>query len=190
MGQQKENFARASSLAKQNFARGLKCYNIKSKYHDWLREAMILPVEWFFWNVRNICIVSNAVTNNHSSWFPLCKFLTLPLHLNRLAICFRDLNYKIFIWQYMVSLYLHFLILLHSVFLKGVMEKVCTLRFCNFKPSFLLYVHIQFNPTFPSPLSTSVRIVFFKEDTFCELLSIKEPKTILQNKETTVQHYR
>ena len=27
-------------------------------------------------------------------------------------------------------------------------------------------------------------------DIFCELLSIKEPQTILQNKETTVQSYR
>ena len=41
--------------------------------------------------------------------------------------------------------------------------------------------------------STSVRILFFKgnmTDIFCELLSIKEPQTTLQNKETTVQSYR
>ena len=44
----------------------------------------------------------------------------------------------------------------------------------------------------PLPSSTSVRILFFKEDMadiLCELLSIKEPKT-LHNKEAIVQRYR
>ena len=39
----------------------------------------------------------------------------------------------------------------------------------------------------------SVQILFFKgdmTDIFCELLSIKEPQTTLQNKETTEQSYR
>ena len=41
--------------------------------------------------------------------------------------------------------------------------------------------------------STIVRILVFKgdmTDTFCELLSIKEPRVTLQNKEATVQSYR
>ena len=45
----------------------------------------------------------------------------------------------------------------------------------------------------PFPPSASVRILFFKEDMvdiFCKLLSIKEPQTTLQNKETTLQSYR
>ena len=45
----------------------------------------------------------------------------------------------------------------------------------------------------PLSPSTSVRILFFKgdmTDIFCELLSIKEPQTMLQNKETTAQRYR
>ena len=38
-----------------------------------------------------------------------------------------------------------------------------------------------------------IRILFFKEDMvdiFCKSLSIKEPQTTLQNKETTLQSYR
>ena len=45
----------------------------------------------------------------------------------------------------------------------------------------------------PLSPSRSVRILCFKgdmTDIFCELLSIKEPQTTLQNKETTVQSYR
>ena len=45
----------------------------------------------------------------------------------------------------------------------------------------------------PLSSSTSVRILFFKGDMtgiFCELLSIKDLQTTLQNKETTVQSYR
>ena len=45
----------------------------------------------------------------------------------------------------------------------------------------------------PSPPSTSAQILFFKEDMaykFCEFLSIWEPQTTLQIKETTVQSYR
>ena len=43
------------------------------------------------------------------------------------------------------------------------------------------------------PPSTSVLILFFKEDItdiFCESVSIKEPQTRSQNKETTVQNYQ
>ena len=45
----------------------------------------------------------------------------------------------------------------------------------------------------PLSPSRSVRILCFKgdmTDIFCELLSVKEPQTTLQNKETTVQSYR
>ena len=44
-----------------------------------------------------------------------------------------------------------------------------------------------------SPPSTSTQILFFKEDSadkFCEFLSIREPQTTLQIKETTVQSHR
>ena len=43
------------------------------------------------------------------------------------------------------------------------------------------------------PTSVSVRILFFIEnmtDVFCDLLSIKEPQIMLQNKEITLQSYR
>ena len=80
---------------------------------------------------------------------------------------------------------------LSCVFLR-VIHKVDLLRFCNFKPLFPLFVHILFSLHRILP-STSTRIIFFKEhltDIFCELLSIKEPQTMLQNKETTVQSYQ
>ena len=43
------------------------------------------------------------------------------------------------------------------------------------------------------PTSVSVQILFFIEnmtDVFCDLLSIKEPQIMLQNKEITLQSYR
>ena len=48
-------------------------------------------------------------------------------------------------------------------------------------------------PTPPLPSSLSVQILFFIEnmtDIFCDLLSMKEPKITLQNKEITLQSYR
>ena len=84
---------------------------------------------------------------------------------------------------------------LHKSCLFRVIHKVRTLRFRNFRPLSLctcIYAFILH----PLPFSTSVRILFFKEDKthlshiFCELLSIKEPHVTLQNKETTVQSYQ
>ena len=66
----------------------------------------------------------------------------------------------------------------------GVIHKVGTLRFHNFRP-----------PLPPVGAHTILAyILFFKEDMtryiFCELLSIKGSQTTLQNKETNVQSYR
>ena len=54
-----------------------------------------------------------------------------------------------------------------------------------------LYVQIRFQSTTP-PTYYNHKDIVFKEDMtdiFCELLSIKEPQTPLQNKETTLQGY-
>ena len=48
--------------------------------------------------------------------------------------------------------------------LRGVIHKVRTLRFRNFRPLLPLYMYIPFQPTLPSRPNTSVRILFFKED--------------------------
>ena len=59
-----------------------------------------------------------------------------------------------------------------------------------------VFGHISRSDAFslhPLPPSTSLWTLLFKKDItaiFCELLSIKEPQTNLQNKETTVQSYR
>ena len=74
----------------------------------------------------------------------------------------------------MVRVHLHFVIALYRF---GAIHKVRTLRFRN---------------TLPSRIRA--RISFFKRRygryVFCELQSIKEPHTTLQNKETTVPSYR
>ena len=63
----------------------------------------------------------------------------------------------------------------------GVIDKVNTLRYCNFSLHSFAF------------LATRVQIVFFKEDKthiLCKLLSIKEPQTSFKNKETTGQSYQ
>ena len=81
----------------------------------------------------------------------------------------------------------------------GVIHKVRTLRFLNFRPqppspsSPRPPVRAHTLLAYIPPPSMSVRILFQKRydrDVFSELLSVKEPQTMLQNKETTVQNYR
>ena len=81
----------------------------------------------------------------------------------------------------------------------GVIHKVRTLRFRNFRPqppspsSPHTPVRVHTLLAYIPPPSMSVRILFQKRydrDVFCELLSIKEPQTMLQKKETTAQNYR
>ena len=71
---------------------------------------------------------------------------------------------------------------------QGVIHKVRPLRFCNLDspppphPTYTSTYAFNIQSLFPS---TSVRILFFKvhmTDIFCELLSIEEPQTTLQNK--------
>ena len=83
---------------------------------------------------------------------------------------------------------------LHKFKVKGSSIKYVHSDLIILDPPALLHVQLCFQPTLtlPSP-STSIRISFFKEDMidiFCELLSIQEPQTKLQNKETIVQSYR
>ena len=78
--------------------------------------------------------------------------------------------------------------LLSALLAFGVIHKERTLRFRNFRktPS-PLYVHIRFELT---PLHPQRKSSLSDRDMFSELLSMKEPQTTLQNKETTVRSYR
>ena len=75
----------------------------------------------------------------------------------------------------------------------GVIQKVRMLRFRNFRPPlpFTCTYAFSLDPLCPEYERTD--IIFKRRhdrDIFCELLSIKEPETVLQNKETTLQIYR
>ena len=66
------------------------------------------------------------------------------------------------------------------------------LRFLNFRPTHSCTCTYAFSMHLPSP-STSIQVLFLKEDMtdiFSELLSIKEPQRMLQNKEIALQSYR
>ena len=71
------------------------------------------------------------------------------------------------------------------------MHKVYMLRFLNFRPTHSCTCTYAFSMHLP-PLSTNIQVLFLKEDMtdkFSELLSIKEPQRMLQNKEITLQSY-
>ena len=69
----------------------------------------------------------------------------------------------------------------------GVIQKVRMLRFRNFRPPLPFTCTYVFSLDPLCPEYERADIIFKRRhdrDIFCELLSIKEPQTVLQNKET------
>ena len=77
------------------------------------------------------------------------------------------------------------------IFPYGVIHKVRTIRFCNFRALLPSYTCSYAFSLYPSSLIRAYGYYFLKKiwERYCELLPIKEPQTTLQNKETTVQNY-